>query len=102
MTERLRLRHRGSHRLRALLEFDADAFAVNGVLMPVPGKALDTDLGDIAAKATIAVDQCRPGTRTRRSQGGGKPPGAAANDQNVRFQNNVDRPSRLFYLFHTR
>src|ERR1019366_7489340 len=28
----------------ALLELDADAFAINGLLVPVPGEALDTHL----------------------------------------------------------
>jgi hypothetical protein len=53
---RLRLGAGGTHHLGALLELDADALAVDGPLAAVPGDALHTDGGDVAAQAAVALD----------------------------------------------
>jgi hypothetical protein len=41
----LRLRHGGAHGLGPVLELDADAFAIDGLLVPIPGEALDARPG---------------------------------------------------------
>ena len=70
MADGLRLGHGRTHSLGPLFEFAANAFAVNGLRMAIPGKALDPDLGNIAAKTTITLEQGgldpRPGRGQRR------------------------------------
>ena len=95
MTEGLRLGHRRAHRLGARLEFDADAFAIDGVLVPVPGKTFDADLGDVAAEATMAIDQRRARTGARRRQRCRETAGATAHDQHVGFQHDIQRTRGL-------
>ena len=67
----LRLRRCRSHGLRPLLELDADALAINGPLVPIPGEPLDADLSDVATEATIALEQGRAGARACRRERGG-------------------------------
>ena len=59
----------------ALLELAADAVAVDGLLVAIPGEALDADLGDVAAEAAVALEERRLGAgargRERRRQAAG-------------------------------
>ena len=68
VTQGLWLGHRCAHGLCALLELNADTFAVNRVLVAVPGKALDANLRDVAAEAAVAVDERGAGTGAGRSE----------------------------------
>ena len=101
MTQGLRLGHRRAHGLGALLELDADAFAVHGVLMPIPGKALDAHLGDIAAEAAVAVDQCGAGAGAGRGQRRRKASRTAADHEHIGFQDHIDRAGGFKNLIHT-
>ena len=68
MADRLRFGHGGAHRLGALFEFAADAFAVDGCRVAIPGKAFDPDLGDIAAEAAVTLKQNRLDPSPRAGQ----------------------------------
>jgi len=91
----LRFRHGRTHDLGALLELDPDTLAVNRLLMPIPGKALDAYLGNVAAETAIPVDERRTGPRTGCRERGGKPTGTAAYHQDIGFQNHIDRAGRF-------
>ncbi len=52
VTQRLRLGHGRAHGLRALLELDADPFAVHRAFVAVPGKTFDPHLSDVAARSS--------------------------------------------------
>ena len=54
VADRLRFGHRRTHGLCAFFKFAANAFAVDGGWVAIPGEPLDPDLRDIAAKTTIA------------------------------------------------
>ena len=90
VADRLRLRHGRAHRLGALLELDADAFAVDRLLVPVPGEALDADLRDVAAEAAVALEQrgLHAGARGRERRG--EAARAAADDEHLRLVDDVD------------
>ena len=100
MAQGLRLGHGRTHGLGALLELDADALAVDRLFVAVPCKALDSHLRDIAAETSIAVDERRAGTRARRRKRGGKASGAAADDENVRFKDHINRTAGFDNLVH--
>ena len=91
MTQGLRFGHGRAHGLGPLLELDANAFAINRLLVAIPGKALDPHLRDIAAEAAIAVDEggarAGAGGRERRRQASR----AAADHQDVGFQDHIHR-----------
>ena len=101
MAQRLRLGHGRTHGLGARLELDADAFAVHGVLMPIPGKAFDAHLGDIAAKAAVAVDERGAGAGASRAQRRGEAAGTAADHEHIGFQDHIDRAGGFKNLTHT-
>ncbi len=90
MADRLRLRRRRAHGLGALLEFDADAFAVDGRLVPVPCEPLDAHLRDIAAEATIAFEQRRLHACACGRKRGCKTARATADHEHVRLVDDVD------------
>ncbi len=100
VAQRLRLRHGRAHGFGALLELDADAFAVDRLLMPVPGKALHANLRDIAAEAAVAVDEGGSGAGTGRGQRRGQAAGAAADHEDVGLQDHVDRAGGFVNLLH--
>ena len=84
----------------ALLELDADAFAINGLLVPVPGEALDTHLRDVAAEAAVAVDERGAGARPGRGERRCQAPGATADHEDVGLQSHVDRAGGFIDLLH--
>src|SRR6202034_661239 len=92
--------HRRAHRLGTLLELDADASAVHRMLVAVPGEAFDSHLRDIAAEAAVAVDEGGAGAGTRSGQRRGETARAAGDDENIGFQNDVDRAGGLSDLLH--
>ena len=94
-TLRLGLGRCGAHRRRALLEFRADAFAVDGARMAIPGEALDADLGDVAAETAVAFEQDRARARTGGGEGRRQTPGTAADDEHVGFSDHRDVTRRL-------
>ena len=100
IARRLRLGHRGPHRPGPLLEFDADAFAIDGFAMPVPGEAFDPHLRDIAAEAAVAIHQHGCRARAGGGEGGREARGSAADDQNVGFGHHIDVAGRFVDLFH--
>ena len=64
--ERLGLGHGRAHLPGALLELPADAVGLDGLLVAVPGHALDADDGDVPPEAAEAFDQgCRYPGRCR-------------------------------------
>src|SRR5450631_72604 len=97
---RLRLRHRRSHGLGALLELDADSFAVDGAGVAVPGETFHSDLSDIAAKTAVSLEQrgTDPGARggERRCEAGGP----AADDQHLGFGHHVEVSGRFADFLH--
>jgi hypothetical protein len=86
--------------LGAILELDTDTLAIDRAFMPVPGESFDTDLGDIAAETAVAVDQGRARAGAGRGQRGRKSSRAAADDENVRFQDDIDRSGGFSDLLH--
>ena len=88
MAQGLRFRHRGAHCLGALLEFDADPLAIDGVLVPVPREAFD-------AETPGAVEESRSRPRARGREGGRESARTAADDQHVGLENHVDRSCRF-------
>ena len=42
--------------LGPLFEFDADPLDIDSLFLPVPRDALDPNMGEIAAKAAVALD----------------------------------------------
>ena len=91
----LRLRRRCAHRRRARLQLGPDALDVDGLRMPVPGEALDPDLGDIAAKAAVALQQRRLHPRPRRRQSRRQSGGTGAHHEHVGFVDDWGLPGRL-------
>ena len=83
------------------LELDADPLAVHGVLVAVPCEALDPHLGDVAAEAAVAIDERGARARTRRRQRRRQAAGAAADDQHIGFQDDIDRTGGLGDFFHS-
>ena len=73
---RRRLGHCRAHQLGAVFKFTPDTFAVNRRGVPIPSKALDPDLRDIAAEAAITFKQSRFDARPRRRQSRSKAAGA--------------------------
>src|ERR1035438_3340954 len=71
-------------------DLNADAFAIHRVLVPVPGKALDAHLRDVAAEAAVAVDQRRPGPGTGGGERRRKTPRAAADHEHISFENHIN------------
>ena len=65
VADRLRFGDRRAHCLGAILEFAADAFAVDRAGVAIPGETLDTDRGDVAAEAAVAFEQRRQCARAR-------------------------------------
>ncbi len=90
MTEGLRLRHGRAHGRRPLLELDTNPFAIDRLLVAVPGKSFNAYLSDVAAEATVAVNQCRTRAGASGSQGRCKAPGTAAHHQDIRLQHHID------------
>ena len=101
VADRLRLRHRRAHRLGPFLELNADAFAVDRLLVPVPGEALDADLGDVAAETAVALEQrgldagTSRGQRCREAAGG-----SAAHDEHLSLVDDVDLACRFSDALH--
>jgi len=100
VADRLRLRVRRTHGLGALLELDADAFAVDSTFMPVPGEALDADLGDVAAEAAVALEQQRAGAGAGGRERRGESARPAADDQNPGFRDDLGRAGGLLDPIH--
>ena len=98
----LRLRHGRAHGVGALLELDADAFAIDRLLVPVPGESLDPDLGDVAAEAAVAVDQRRACAGAGGGERRGQASRPAADDQHLGFQDHIDRAGGFDDLLHWR
>src|SRR3569833_1529057 len=96
LADGLRLRHGRAHCLGPLLELDTNALAVHRFLVAVPGEAFHADLRNIAAEATVAVQQ----RSSRTSPGGRQSTGTAADYQDIRFQDDIDRPGRLIDSLH--
>jgi hypothetical protein len=69
--------------------------------MAIPSESFDADLGDVAAKATVAIDECCAGAGAGRGQSGGQTTWATSNDEDVRLQYYIDRAGGFLYLFHT-
>jgi len=88
--QRLRFRHRGAHRVGALLELAADTVGLHGLLVAVPRHALDTDHGDVAAEATETLDQRDLGAGARGGERGRKTPGTRPHHQHVGAMHDVD------------
>ena len=97
---RLRLGHRSPHRLGPLLELDADAFAVDGFGMPVPGEAFNPHLRDVAAETAVAIQENGRRARAGGGEGGREARRSAADDQNVGFGHHIDVAGRFVDLFH--
>ena len=93
--ERLALRHRRSHLVRARLELEGDAAGLDGRLVPVPRHPLDADRRDVAAEAAEALDQGHldPGAGSR--QRGRQPRRARPDDEEVGVVDDVDLPGGL-------
>ncbi len=102
MADRLRLRHRSAHRLGPLLELDADAFAVDGLFVPVPGEALDADLRDVAAEAAVALEERRLHTGPGRRQRSREAAGSAAHHEHLGLVDDVDLACRFSDALHGR
>ena len=100
LAQRLRLGLRPAQGPGALLELDADAFDVGRALVPVPGDALDADLGDDAPEAPVAVHQRGVHAFAGRPDGRRETAGPAADDQHVGLGQHRDRPGALFDLSH--
>ena len=100
MARRLRLGHRRTHSLRPLLELDADAFAVDGFRMAVPGEAFDAHLRDIAAEAAVSIEEGGAGACACGRESGGKSGRSAADDQDIGFSHDVERTGRFVDLSH--
>ena len=100
VADRLRLRHRSTHRLRALLELDADALAVDRGLVPVPREAFDADLRDVAAKTAMALEQRRARAGASGCQCRRQPAWPAADDQHVGLVHDVDLARRFSDSLH--
>ena len=69
--------------LGPLLELDADALAVDRVLVAIPGEALDPDLGDVAAEAAVAFEQDHRHAGSRGGEGRRESTGTAADHEHV-------------------
>ena len=63
--------------------------------MAVPGEALNTDRGDVAAKAAKTFDQRHSNPCACSRQGRCQTSGACANDQDIRMMNNFNLAGRL-------
>ena len=96
MADRLWLGHRCAHSLGALFKLAANAFAVDGGGMAIPGEAFDADLRDIAAEAAIAFKKCGFDTGARRSQCCRQPTGAGADNKHIGFADHVNLPRGFF------
>ena len=57
-----------------------------GLLVPVPGEALDADLGDVAAEAAVPVEQRCPGARPRGAEGRAQATRPAADHEDIRLE----------------
>ncbi len=90
VADRLGLGHGRAHRLGALLELDADPFAVDRLLVAIPGEALDADLRDISSEAAVALEQRGAHAGTGRRQGRRKAARSTADDENIRLVDDVD------------
>ena len=95
VADRLGFGHCCAHGLGAVLEFAADAFAVDCRRVAIPGETLDPDLGDVPAETSIAFEQRRLHARTGRSDRRRQTAGAGADHQHVGFVDDVDRAGRL-------
>ena len=91
MADRLGFGHGRAHGLGALFELSAYAFAIDGLRVAIPGKALNADLSDIAAKTAIALQKRRLNACAGTGQGGRKSPRPRSNHQDVRLMDDVDR-----------
>ena len=100
MAERLRLGHGGAHGFGAFFELDANAFAVDGFFVAVPGKTFDAHLGNVAAEAAVTLQQSRLGAGTRCCQRCGQAARPTAHDQHVRLENDVDGTRCFVNFFH--
>ena len=100
LAERLRLGHGGAHGLGAFFKLDADAFAVDGFFVAIPGKAFDAHLGNVAAEATIPLQQGRLGAGTRCCQRCGQAARPTTHDQHFRLKNDVDGTRCFVNFFH--
>ena len=84
----------------AALELDADALDVDRTLVPVPGDALDADLGDDAAETAEALDQGRVSAFARGADGGREAAGAAAHHKHLGLQQDRGRACCFVDLVH--
>ena len=66
-----------------------------GLLVAVPGHALDADRGDVAAEAAEALDQGHVDTGTRGGECGRQTGRARTDDQHVGLVDDVDLAGRL-------
>ena len=87
---RLGLGRRRAHRRGPILELPADALAVDRLLVPIPGEALDADLGDVAAEATVTLEEGRAGAGPCGAEGGSQATRTATHDQDIGLVDDVD------------
>jgi hypothetical protein len=100
MAQRLRLGRGGAKTLGPLLEFDADALDVDRLFVAVPGDALDADVGEVAAKAAVALDKHRRHARPSRADRRRESPWPAADDKDIGFGQNGRELRWLSDFFH--
>ena len=81
----LGLLHRGAGGNGPLFKLDAQALTVHGVLVAVPGKALDTHRRDIASETAKAFQKGHLNPGPRCGEGGREAPGARTDHQHLGF-----------------
>ncbi len=77
---RLGFLHRRTGADCTLLKFNAQALAVYGLLVAIPGKALNADRSDVPAEAAEALQKSHLNATPRRSYGCREPSGTRSHD----------------------
>ena len=95
MADRLRFGQRRSHGFCPILELATDPLAVDGRWVPIPCEALDADLGNVAAEATVAFEQRCLHPRPRRCQCCGQTSGTRPDHEHFGLVNDVDAARRF-------
>jgi hypothetical protein len=95
----LRFRHGRTGSFCASFELNANPFAINGLIVPVPGKTLYANRCNVAAETAKALQQRDTHASSSGSNRGGEPGGSTANNQDLGRMDNIHLSGGFTY-FH--
>jgi hypothetical protein len=80
----------GAHLLCSPLELNTNTFYINGLLVPIPGKTLNANMGNIASQTSVSLYQQRLHTLSRGPQSSCQSTWTTSNNQHIRLCDNRD------------